>query len=289
MTTYNRTLGKPSANCKFICERSRKRRRSAARTRSYFCLLKTAFQAAAVTQMYVRSPLVAAAAIGCALAALPPLGFSGFALTTFVMALINLSASKVTTPNVIIGPALAYGGLAQLLAGMWDMASGNTVGATIMTSYGCFWISYAIMLIPSFGVAASYPTIAELNHAIGFFIIGFFIFSIAITFCSLKSNTPTLALCVFVNITFLTSSIAHFVTEDTGKPHVILTKVSGGFGLVASLIAWYIMYTELANKSNSYVVPPELLLPWGQGKSEMVGGLGMESKARDLRESTVEY
>ncbi|KAF2153675.1 hypothetical protein K461DRAFT_276710 [Myriangium duriaei CBS 260.36] len=179
-----------------------------------------------------------------------PLGFSGFALTTFVMALINLCGS---IPNVIVGPALAYGGLAQLLAGMWDMASGNTVAATISASYGCFWLSFAIMLIPGFGISQAYPTTAELNHAIGFFIIGFFLFSIAITLCSLKSNAPTLALCLFVNVTFLTSGVAHFVTGTAGQPNAVATKISGAAGLVASLIAWYIMYTELANRSNRYV------------------------------------
>ena len=48
-----------------------------------------------------------------------PLGLSAFAFTTFVMSLFNLSAGGVSVPNLIIGPALMYGGLGQLLAGMW--------------------------------------------------------------------------------------------------------------------------------------------------------------------------
>ena len=48
-----------------------------------------------------------------------PLGLSAFAFTTFLMALINLSVGGVTVPNIIIGPAMIYGGLGQLLAGMW--------------------------------------------------------------------------------------------------------------------------------------------------------------------------
>jgi len=47
-----------------------------------------------------------------------PLGLCGFALTTFMLSLINMSTRGVTVPNVVVGPALFYGGLAQLLAGM---------------------------------------------------------------------------------------------------------------------------------------------------------------------------
>jgi hypothetical protein len=48
-----------------------------------------------------------------------PLGLAGFALTTFLLSLINLGTKGAATPNIIVGPAFAYGGLIQLLAGMW--------------------------------------------------------------------------------------------------------------------------------------------------------------------------
>ena len=48
-----------------------------------------------------------------------PLGLSGFALTTFVLSLINMQARNVMAPNIVVASAYAYGGLIQLLAGMW--------------------------------------------------------------------------------------------------------------------------------------------------------------------------
>lgn len=48
-----------------------------------------------------------------------PLGLSAFALTTFFLSLINLGTRHVKIPNMVVGPALGYGGLVQLLAGMW--------------------------------------------------------------------------------------------------------------------------------------------------------------------------
>jgi uncharacterized protein len=97
-----------------------------------------------------------------------PLGLSAFALTTFILSAINMGARDITEPNIVIGSAFGYGGLVQLLAGMWyvsrffpplmvcralangtrEMAVGNTFGATALSSYGGFWLSFAIVLTP---------------------------------------------------------------------------------------------------------------------------------------------
>lgn len=48
-----------------------------------------------------------------------PLGLCGFALTTFLLGLIQMQVKDIMLPNIVVGPALAYGGLVQLCAGMW--------------------------------------------------------------------------------------------------------------------------------------------------------------------------
>lgn len=48
-----------------------------------------------------------------------PLGLSAFALTTFVLGLINVGTRDLTAPNIVVALAFGYGGLVQLLAGMW--------------------------------------------------------------------------------------------------------------------------------------------------------------------------
>ena len=48
-----------------------------------------------------------------------PLGLSAFALTTFVLGLINMGTRGLSAPNIVVGLAFGYGGLVQLLAGMW--------------------------------------------------------------------------------------------------------------------------------------------------------------------------
>ena len=59
-----------------------------------------------------------------------PLGLYGFAATTLILSLFNVGANNIVVPNAIVGMAIFYGGLVQLLAGMWEFACGNTFGAT---------------------------------------------------------------------------------------------------------------------------------------------------------------
>lgn len=48
-----------------------------------------------------------------------PLGLCAFALTTFVLSAINMGTLDIASPNIVVGLAFGYGGLVQLLAGMW--------------------------------------------------------------------------------------------------------------------------------------------------------------------------
>src|SRR5438067_10221410 len=78
-----------------------------------------------------------------------PLGLTGFATTTFVLSIYNanlVSAGPKGLPVVVLGLALGYGGLAQLLAGMWEFRTGNTFGAVAFSSFGAFWISFFVLL-----------------------------------------------------------------------------------------------------------------------------------------------
>ena len=58
-----------------------------------------------------------------------PLGLSAFALTTFVLSLINLRTRGVSTPSLVVALAFGYGGLVQLLAGMWSVCPERFLGA----------------------------------------------------------------------------------------------------------------------------------------------------------------
>src|SRR5213596_4276012 len=73
-----------------------------------------------------------------------PLGLAAFALTTFMLSGHNANF----IPDLMwVGLALFYGGLTQLLAGMWEFRNRNVFGATAFSTYGGFWMSLGVFVV----------------------------------------------------------------------------------------------------------------------------------------------
>lgn len=185
-----------------------------------------------------------------------PLGLSAFALTTFVLSLINVQAKNVTIPNVVVGLAMFYGGFVQLTAGMWEIALNNTFGGTALSSYGGFWLSFGAIYIDFFGIVKAYEKDPQqLENAIGFYLLGWFIFTFGLTLCTVKSTLAFFSMFLSLTLTFLLLAIGKFAIS-TGA-----TQAGGVFGLITALVAWYNAYAGLANKQNSYIVANAIRLP----------------------------
>jgi len=194
-----------------------------------------------------------------------PLGLSAFALTTFVLSIININVRGVTEPNIVVALAFGYGGLVQLLAGMWEMAVGNTFGATALSSYGGFWLSFAIVLTPGgFDIAAAYTANngTKFNDAFGFFLIGWFIFTTILLICTLRSTVAFFLLFFFLDLAFLLLAIARFQSPTAAGVNVPINKAGGYFGLFAAFMAWYNALAGIADDSNSFFVIPVAHFPW---------------------------
>ncbi|KAM3078251.1 Accumulation of DYads protein [Clarireedia jacksonii] len=196
-----------------------------------------------------------------------PLGLSAFALTTFVLSLINIGTAGVTEPNIVVALAFGYGGLVQLLAGMWEMAVGNTFGATALSSYGGFWLSFAIVLTPGgFDIVNSYSTSGagtnDFNHAFGFFLMGWFIFTTILLVCTLRSTVAFFLLFFFLDLAFLLLGIGHLLASAEGQPQPHTIQAGGYFGLFAAFMAWYNALAGIADDSNSFFVIPVAHFPW---------------------------
>lgn len=208
-----------------------------------------------------------------------PLGLSAFALTTFVLSLININVRGVTAPSIVISLAFGYGGLVQLLAGMWEMAVGNTFGATALSSYGGFWISFAIILTPGgFGIVETYTAGGgkTFNDALGFFLAGWFIFTTILLFCTLRSTVAFFLLFFFLDMAFLLLTIGHLIPVD-GKPNPPVIAAGGYFGLFAAFMAWYNALAGIADSSNSFFIVPVAHFPWSDK--------GRESRTKTERET----
>lgn len=181
-----------------------------------------------------------------------PLGLCGFALTTFMLSLINMSTRGVTVPNVVVGPALFYGGLAQLLAGMWEFAVGNTFGATAFSSYGAFWLSYAFIVSPWSSIASSYTDKGMFADGVAFFLFGWFIFTFIMLIGSLRSSIALSSVFFFLTITFLLLAIA-----ELGVAHASAIHTAGGaFGIITAFNAWYVAAANLITPESSIIALP---------------------------------
>jgi succinate-acetate transporter protein len=181
------------------------------------------------------------------------LGLFSFASTTFILSMYNVQTRGIKEPNAVVGMAAFCGGLAQLLAGMWEFPRGNVFGATAFTSYGAFWMSFATILIPGSGIVAAYKSPEEFNNALGIYLIAWFMVTFFLLIAALKKNFTFIALFVFLTLTFGVLAAGAF----TGMEHV--TIAGGGLGIVTAFIAFYGALSEL-------LVPEESLftLPLGR-------------------------
>ncbi|KAJ2616610.1 hypothetical protein H4S08_000692 [Coemansia sp. RSA 1365] len=178
-----------------------------------------------------------------------PLGLSAFALTTFVLSLHNGAMGQPfgTPPAIVLGLAFFYGGLCQLLAGMWEFAQNNTFGATAFSSYGGFWMSYAVIITPGFNVLPALEDAGGTakSHALGIFLLGWAIMTFIFFLANLRTNLGLCLLFAFLDITFIL-----LCAGDWTSTHNV-TKAGGYFGLFTALIAWYIAASDLINHNNS--------------------------------------
>ena len=166
-----------------------------------------------------------------------PLGLAGFAATTFFLSAANTNMLPESVTAVVLGLALFYGGLAQLLAGMWEFAKGNTFGALAFGPYGAFWLSFWYLLnhVP----AGASPH--DLNKGLGTYLLVWTIFTFYLFIASTRTSGILMAVVGFLFLTFLFLTIGKYA-DSTGW-----TKVGGWFGFVTALLAWYASFAGVMN------------------------------------------
>lgn len=167
-----------------------------------------------------------------------PLGLAGFGLTTVILSLINAEVLTAEAMGVVLALAVAYGGGAQFLAGMWEFRKGNTFAAMAFSSYGAFWLSF--YLVEKFAPAAEGVAVYLLLWGvITFYLwIGTFFLNRALFFIFLT-----------LWITFVLLALGDFGLGGIGI-------VGGWVGLLCGLIALYTSAAEVINFSAGRVLLP---------------------------------
>jgi succinate-acetate transporter protein len=196
-------------------------------------------------ERFVRSTAPPAAPLP-AIANPAPLGLAAFALTTFVLSMFNAGLLGAGGEPIVFGLALTYGGLAQLLAGMWEFRAGNTFGATAFVSYGAFWLSYwAFVQFFEKSVPAK-----DAGHAVGLYLICWGIFTAYMLIASLRTTVALATVFALLAATFLLLGIGN------SGAHSGIIKTGGWFGLATALVAWYASFAEVSNTTFGRTVFP---------------------------------
>jgi hypothetical protein len=179
-----------------------------------------------------------------------PLGLAGFALTTFVLSMFNSGLVSKAGEPVVLGVALAYGGIAQFAAGMWEFRTGNTFGAVAFTSYGAFWVSFWALV--TFFAAEIPPEHA--GAAIGLFLIAWGIFTLYMFVASLRTTAAVALVFFLLTITFFLLGIG----ESGG--HEGMVEVGGWAGILTAAAAWYASFAAVINSTFGRTVLPVMPL-----------------------------
>ncbi len=179
-----------------------------------------------------------------------PLGLGAFALTTFVLSMFNANLVSGAGEPVVLGLALAYGGIAQLLAGLWEFRTGNTFGATAFCSFGAFWISFFVLVTFNVGDIPE----ANAGDAIGLYLIAWGIFTAYMFVASLRTTAAVAVVFALLAVTFFLLGIG-----DAGA-HENITKAGGWFGLATAAAAWYASFAVVTNSTFGRTVLPVMPL-----------------------------
>jgi succinate-acetate transporter protein len=140
------------------------------------------------------------------------------------------------------------------------MAVGNTFGATALSSYGGFWLSFAIILTPGgFEIASTLEkeSAAPFLNSFGLYLMGWFIFTTILLICTLRSTVAFFMLFFTLDLAFLMLGIG-YLNADAAGPQSGCIKAGGYFGLFAAFLAWYNALAGIADNSNRSVVNVKL-------------------------------
>jgi succinate-acetate transporter protein len=178
----------------------------------------------------------------CKLANPAPLGLSGFALTTWLLSMVNAGWFGGEAVPMVLACAFAFGGTAQVLAGLMEMPRGNTFGFVAFCGYGAFWWSFALFVV---FFAAKVPA-----AFVGWYLLLWGVFTTFMWIASFKKNKALWLVFTALTITF-------YLLAAKDLTGIGSLGVAGGYcGLVTAAFAFYLAAAEVINESFGREVLP---------------------------------
>lgn len=188
----------------------------------------------------------AALAVGAGWGNSAPLALAAFAVTTFMLSMINAGLMDAGITPVVFGVAFMFGGLTQLIAGVLQFRTGNTFGGVLFSTFGAFWLS--LFAIAEFFLKDVPP--AQTGHALGLFLYAFGIFTVWIFVASFRTNVVVVVALADLAATFFVLGAGNY-GGSSGLVH------TGGYlGLIVAALAAYLSCAELCEAAYKHAVLP---------------------------------
>ena len=181
-----------------------------------------------------------------------PLGLAGFAATTFMLSMINANLVNHNSLTGVLGLALAYGGIAQLIAGIWEFRTGNTFGAVAFCSYGAFWISFYFLVT----VGLKGVPVKDITSVIGLYLWTWGIFTSLMFFASLRTTGAVAIVFLLLAITYFILGIGNSALAGTTNVTNGTIKLGGYIGILTAIAAWYASFAAVVNSTFGRVLMP---------------------------------
>jgi succinate-acetate transporter protein len=178
-----------------------------------------------------------------------PLGLAGFGLTTVVLSAINAGLLPKEAIAAVVPLAFAYGGVAQLIAGVLEFKVGNTFGMVAFTSYGLFWWWFAFL---QWTIGAGWlkapPPVAG-----GTVLLMWGVFTFLLWIVSFRLSKAVWSVFLLLWITFFL-----LAWNDFGYSIGTLTcgVIGGYFGLLTGVDALLVAFIEVLNATAGRIVVP---------------------------------
>jgi succinate-acetate transporter protein len=168
-----------------------------------------------------------------------PLGLAGFGLTTVVLSAINAGWVTGDAKTVVIPLAFAYGGAAQIIAGILEYTNGNTFGMVAFTSYGLFWWWWAFYnFLVGAGALKASPV-----AGIGVALLLWGVFTFYMWIATWRSNRGVWSIFLLLWITFILLGLGDLGVQG-------FTRLGGYVGLVTGIDALYVSFAEVVNAAH---------------------------------------
>jgi succinate-acetate transporter protein len=196
-----------------------------------------------------------------------PLGLAAFALTTFMLSGHNASF----IPDILwVGLALFYGGLVQLLAGMWEFRNRNVFGSTAFSTYGGFWLALGgfVVLAEATKLGGTLKP-ADVNNGLAWFVLSFAIFNTYMMFWALRVNLAVFGVFLTLEVTEILLTVGFFKVAHGQSAWML--HAGGWAGIVTAAVAWY---TSAAGVVNG--MSPKPVLPVGRPLWETMSAASMQ-------------